>query len=294
MLSAAFNPECKADFRLTLFPDRHARAAEEVCLTVFELAELIVSTSASAKERLPMLKMASFGDMPTEKGCLRHDRNILSLHGIEADYDGEDVCMDLAAQNLAQAGVQALLYTSPSHEPDKPRWRVLVPLGPRNTDVRYRLVSRLNGVLDGVLAPESWTLSTSYYFGAVAGNPPPEVIYVPGDGREFTFRSDLDEVGPPGASFVTHVRYGSGTRKTAEHWRWLQGDIHQGMKGGQPARNVAVASVAGLLLRRGVTGDDYRAALKDYNVRHCKPVLTDKTMSTIANSVLRTHARKAG
>lgn len=63
------------------------------------------------------------------------------------------------------------------------------------------MMSRLNGVLGGVLAPESWTLSQSYYYGSVDGNPAHRVIVV--EGMQTLDRADeLDEIaiGKPNGS----------------------------------------------------------------------------------------------
>ena len=50
---------------------------------------------------------------------------------------------------MQKAGVKALIYTSPSHEPLKPRWRVLCPFSaPLNPNEREHMVKRLNGIFE--------------------------------------------------------------------------------------------------------------------------------------------------
>jgi len=97
---------------------------------------------------------------------------VLAISGIEADYDGEAMPFDDAVEVLTKAGVSAILYTSPSHTEDTPRWRVLCPtsreLPPERRD---KLMGRLNGLFRGCFSGESWTLSQSYYFGSVNSNP---------------------------------------------------------------------------------------------------------------------------
>ena len=105
--------------------------------------------------------------------CLRNDANVLELHGLEGEHDKGTMTLDDAVARLSRAGIRFLIYTSPSYVPGtKERWRVLVPfsraLAP---SLRVGLLARLNGILDGCLAPESFTLSQAYYFGSVAGNP---------------------------------------------------------------------------------------------------------------------------
>ncbi len=53
---------------------------------------------------------------------------MLAITGIEADYDGGEVSVDEAAERLKKNNIKAMVYTSPSHTPEEPRWRVLCPL----------------------------------------------------------------------------------------------------------------------------------------------------------------------
>jgi hypothetical protein len=74
---------------------------------------------------------------------------------------------------LQAVGIEALVYTSPSRTGAAPRWRVLCPFAhERQPHERALLVSRLNNVLQGALAPESWTAAQAYYWGVEAGGAP--------------------------------------------------------------------------------------------------------------------------
>ncbi|MGJ0485153.1 MAG: AAA family ATPase [Methylomicrobium sp.] len=122
------------------------------------------------KHECPLLKLARFGNNSTDKGSLRHDGNILEIFGIEGDYDGELISPEYAVRQLAALGIKAIVYTSPSHKPEKPRWRVLLPFSQSlSPDKREYWISLVNGLLDGVLAIESWTLSQAFYYGKVKG-----------------------------------------------------------------------------------------------------------------------------
>ncbi len=176
---------------VTLFPDTFAKSKEQVQISLRDLSEVICETSKPAKPNLPLLKLARFGELTTDKGCLRTDKNVLAITGIEADYDGEKVALKQAAEALAEAKIAALLYTSPNHTPEKPRWRVLCPVSKEPPpDQRRHLVSRLNGVLDYILAKESWKLSQSYYYGSIDGEPVCQVELI--DGDYIDQRADLD------------------------------------------------------------------------------------------------------
>jgi len=118
----------------------------------------------------PLLKFARFGDLRTDAGSLRHDANVVEVTGVEGDYDGEEMTPDEAQGSLERHNVKAVVLTSWSHEPDRPRWRVIAPFKkPKPPEERARFVAYLNGILGGALAPESFTLSQSYYIGARPG-----------------------------------------------------------------------------------------------------------------------------
>ena len=122
------------------------------------------------KDNSPLVKLATFGDQLTVNGSLRHDDNVTEVFGIEGDYDDEVIKPDEAIARLERAGLRALVVTTHSHAPEKPRWRVFAPLSaPVPPSERRRLAGRLNGALYGCLAPESFTLSQSYYIGGKPG-----------------------------------------------------------------------------------------------------------------------------
>jgi hypothetical protein len=182
---------------VTFFNDYTARVKREESIRLDELVAAIRSASTSAKAGLPWLKLARFGDRRSDKDSLRHDANIVSISGIEADYDGEQLTFDQAVERLDKAGITAVVYTSPSNTPARPRWRVLCPLSVEfPPDRRNHLMSRLNGLFDGIFAAESWSLSQSYYFGSVNGSPHHRVALV--DGTTTLDRADELDAGAIG------------------------------------------------------------------------------------------------
>lgn len=178
---------------VTFFKSHSAKTLTFDWMHLSELRDLILGTTANTKAKLPWLKFARFGDKKTDDGgSLRHDENVEGLWGIESDYDGEEVAIPAAVQLLKDANIYGMIYASPSHTPEKPRWRAVCPtsqeLPPSD---RYDLVARLNGVLGGIIGNESFTLSQSYYYGHVKGTPERECIIVEGDFIDL--RDDLDE-----------------------------------------------------------------------------------------------------
>jgi hypothetical protein len=169
---------------VTFFLDSAAKTKREENLTLEELADLIRTTTAPAREALPWLKPARFGAVPNPKtgsGSLRWDGNLLDFNAVVGDYDGEELGVDWACRQLTKHHLHALVYTTPSFTIDKPRWRVICPVSENlPPDKHYQLVSWLNGLFDGKLDRASFALSQSYYFGSVNDNPAHRVEIVGG------------------------------------------------------------------------------------------------------------------
>lgn len=209
---------------LTTFSDEFARTKSEDITSLREFAKRAHQPTARAKAQLPLLKLARFGNVPTTKGTLRNNDNVLAIDGIEGDYDGEVIGIADAAALLKAADIAAVLYSSPSHTPDKPRWRVLCPLA--NTaapDDRERLCARLNSALGGLLSGESFTLSQSYYFGRVDGAAAPVVAVV--DGRPLDAAAELDAsaIGRHGEPYRPDPAIGPTPASTVDDdddWQW--------------------------------------------------------------------------
>jgi hypothetical protein len=133
------------------FPNVRAGQVESSLLSLRDLAQLIGRTRGAAKSDLPLLKLATFGNDRTPKGSLRHDGNLQAISGIEGDYDAGQIAPEVAAERLRAAGLAALVYTTPSHTPAAPRWRVLCPLSVTADPAdREGHCARVNGALGGV------------------------------------------------------------------------------------------------------------------------------------------------
>lgn len=152
------------------------------------------------KSDCPLIKLATFGNKLSPKGSLRHDANVLEVHGIEGDYDSGEIGIHEARIRLENHRLRAVLYPSFSSTPDKPRWRVLAPLSkPVAPQERLRLVEALNGTLGGILATESSNLSQSYFYGWPLGVDPQVLVTFddPEDGICIDDLNHLDELRIP-------------------------------------------------------------------------------------------------
>lgn len=187
------------ELSISRFPDRSGFKINCHSLTLRQVAKRIAKKIASSKEDLPLLKLATFGDNRTDKGCLRHNENVLSISGIEGDYDAGDISPEEAEARLQTAGVAGLIYSTPSHlQAGKGnRWRVLAPLS-RDFDPAKRedFTAALNGALGGILGDESFTLSQPMHYGSVTGGTPVQTILV--EGEYLDRATDLPLIGKRG------------------------------------------------------------------------------------------------
>ncbi len=179
-------------FHVTIFPDEYAAMKTAEVLTPWALCDKILTTSAAIKTDLPYLKLARYGDVKSDKNCLRYDDNVRAISGVVVEHDAETMSFDEAIGRLRAARLTALVYTSPSHTEAKPRWRVMAPTSDSwSPALHEKFVARVNGVLGGVLAPiESFTLSLAYHYGKVNGNPHHRCEYTTGE--FINLRGDLD------------------------------------------------------------------------------------------------------
>lgn len=123
------------------------------------------------KSACPLISMAEYGDQIDDNHkCLRYAENVKRIYGVELDYDGEKISIEQGAALLMKSNVRSIMYTSPSHTAQKPRWRALLPLSdPATPERRAEYVARANRILGGIASNESFTLSQSFYIGRVRG-----------------------------------------------------------------------------------------------------------------------------
>lgn len=185
--------------RITIFPDVTGTVAQPYDMPWATLVQSCqVPMHYASKPALPLIKLATFGDARSARGAIRHDANCLTVSGLEGDYDAGAVSPESAAALLTAAGIQSVVYTSPSHTPQAPRWRVLAPLSRECLPAQRReLLARLNGALGGILARESFSISQTFYFGAVTGAP---YVAIPVAGQPIDLLVNLPPVYPAGVS----------------------------------------------------------------------------------------------
>jgi putative DNA primase/helicase len=185
----------------TLWLNKSGTKKADKCQSWAEFCQWLQDLPAAiVKDDCKLIKLARFGDLRTDKHCLRHNANVLEVTGIEGDYDNEEMTPEQAVELLEAHHLKAAIAPTFTATSESPRWRVLTPLGtPASPAERLRYIEVLNGMLGGVLASESATLSQSYFIGVPAGAPY-TVIHTfddPDEGHtldELDLMDDLDQL----------------------------------------------------------------------------------------------------
>lgn len=131
-----------------------------------KLCEVLNSPKEAANiSSLPLIK---FSKMPqSSRGAGTIPENMTAVVG---DYDDEVVTVDEAIRRLKIVGISALVHTTRRHRANAPRWRVICELSTPLACSEYsKYVDLINGALGGILAPESWDITRSYFYGKVRG-----------------------------------------------------------------------------------------------------------------------------
>jgi hypothetical protein len=180
---------------ITIFHHRSAQTMVWGTATLAELAAMVCNTHKPHKDLLPLLKLGVFGELRTEKNCLRSNANLIEITGVEADNDHVPISFERGVEIMRAAPVTALIYTTPSNTDANPRWRVLCPTSrPLPRLARAGLMDRLNGIFGGIAwDAQSWTDSQTFYFGSVVGGEPVRAEIIEGD--YIDLRDDIQSIG---------------------------------------------------------------------------------------------------
>jgi hypothetical protein len=102
---------------------------------LYEYLAQVESKDKARKARAKKMKSgrawcpATFGTRPNEEGSLRHDGNVLAMYAGVADIDNKiDEPLTVPDIEARLKGYTFALHTSYSHTPEKPRYRVIIPL----------------------------------------------------------------------------------------------------------------------------------------------------------------------
>lgn len=179
--------------KYTIFPNVSAQSFSSQEGDFKDIAELIRNAEAQPeKKQGRLLKLATFGDIKTNHGCLRNNENVTSVTGLEFDYDKEQIPIQIGAKIAKKLGMECVLYPSFRNTSETPRWRLLLPLStPVLGKDRLAWANKVNKVFGEIFADESFRESQSYYY-----QPPKEansVIYLQGEAFDKISDSDILE-----------------------------------------------------------------------------------------------------
>jgi Virulence-associated protein E/Primase C terminal 2 (PriCT-2) len=166
---------------LTIFKDETGSEKFKGEHTLPEWQQLIQTATADEKKKLFWLKGLKFGDKLSTNNSYRTNENAEALTAVVVEHDKGTIAFDQALAIVEKANLRGIGYTSPSYQKvTKERWRFIFPLSKDNPPERHEiLVAYVNGIFGGKLAPESFVLSQSYYFGSV-NNPEHRVEVIDG------------------------------------------------------------------------------------------------------------------
>lgn len=161
-------PEYQLLHACSFFASVKSNEARKESLTFEQLYRVLTSEKLYAnKTSCPLWKGAAFANDTKVEGSSIVEHSI-----VIGDYDGEQVPFADAVSRLEQLGITGCVYTTASHTPETPRWRVAVPLSRPVTPNEFEaLVDKLNGAMSGWLQAESWVQKQNYYYGRVVDVP---------------------------------------------------------------------------------------------------------------------------
>jgi P4 family phage/plasmid primase-like protien len=278
-MSAVEPLEAMPRISYTLFPDLGAKTKTDRQNVPWQDMVDIVRNAPTYlnKRNCPLVSLCQYGTVLSGKDSLRHAENVISAYGAELDYDGEIVQPTEAARTLQAADIEALIYTSPSHTPERPRFRILFPFSAGlPPERRADCLARANRVLGGIAARESFTLSQSYYIGRVGGT---EYIVLETHGRTLDLVTNIEP-----------LYFGGGTNEAASRFDTTTDEELRDEFARGENRYQAMLTLSMRWAARGMTADDIAAvliALLGTNAKNADGIDLRTRIEGIAGSAVR-------
>lgn len=113
------------------------------------------------KKSQPLVKIGIFDNDSRGQGS-----SLLTVCGVEGDYDEGRMSATAAANLLRSAGIESVVCSTFTSNLDHPKWRVFAPTSRElPADLRQYLVHALDSVLGNVLARESYVPKQTFFVG---------------------------------------------------------------------------------------------------------------------------------
>jgi hypothetical protein len=123
------------------------------------------------KSAQPLIKLGTFDNDSRGQG-----NSLATISGVEIDYDAGQVTAMQAANLLRSNGIECVVCSTYTSQPNTPKWRVFAPTSRElSADLRQHLVVALDSVLVGIAARESYTPKQTFFYGR---NPETEYVFL--------------------------------------------------------------------------------------------------------------------
>jgi len=202
---------------ITIFPDTRTPQGSTKTLTWGEL-RLMVEAPNGADDKLgqPLLKLGLFEDNQ------RNGLKLRRLSGLELDIDGKqnlDSPLDMhsALKLLEDNGYSAIGYTTTSHTPEAPCYRILMPFHtpiecPQGVtdELKTKLehyVDQVRSILPVKLDSCATVPAQAYYYGRMKGKPPVEAL-ITQDGKNFLDLMAMPDMEAPHEVWEKNIKKG--------------------------------------------------------------------------------------
>jgi predicted P-loop ATPase len=163
---------------VTFWDDLFAKTLQSETVSLQEFGDIIKAERQPEKSKLHPITCGRFGSLRTLSdpktgkggGSLRSEANLVSVTAATGEHDAGTMPFQEMVDRLNARSIAFIAYTTASSQPGAERWRVHCPYSQELPPHQHaRMVDRLNGVLGGVLALESWTASQAWHIGFVDG-----------------------------------------------------------------------------------------------------------------------------
>ena len=144
----------------TTFESLHSQQGQQHSIEWGGFCRLIQDVPAYPdKKAQPLIKLGAY-----QADSRANDLH--EAHGIELDYDDGLITPDQAADLLKAEGIKAIVCSTYTSTPDKPKWRAFLSLSkPYAAKHRAALVGACDSVLGHVIAPESYREKQIFFIG---------------------------------------------------------------------------------------------------------------------------------
>ncbi|EIQ4141113.1 primase alpha helix C-terminal domain-containing protein [Staphylococcus pseudintermedius] len=214
----------------------------------------------------------------------RNNDNVFNRNMLVIDYDDLDSSIDFIQVIYERIGkLSYCIYSTYNHIPEKPRYRLVIPLSKPLDSKYYKDAIALFGEHIGLKYDESSKVASQVQALPVVKNKDSEFIFKVNDASIFDTDELLKKVdiykevqGEPASPF---------RKRDPSHWQ----SIAMGVGAGE--RNVVLAQLIGYLLRRYVDPSLVYGLAYGW-AKQCTPPIGDKEITKTFKSIYTKHTRK--